>query len=210
MVIKDTKLPEKKAAIFTATIKLISENGFHASPISQIAENADVGIGTIYRYFKSKDELINGLFEYVDVLIASAILKGHNKKNSTHDQFYKYCQNIVDFSRNNPDLFVFLNLYTDSSYGTHMRKMVDTKYGDNLLINTFPSPFYQLFTEAKKENLIKYFPNRVLFILVYGSLSHYIKAITNGILEYDKKMEHSVIESCWDMITKNTNTSQNE
>ncbi len=56
---------DKRTAILEATLELIAEQGFHNTPISQIAEKAEIGIGTIYRYFQDKDELIHKLFEYV-------------------------------------------------------------------------------------------------------------------------------------------------
>jgi AcrR family transcriptional regulator len=41
-----------------ATLKLITEHGFHATPVSMIASEAGVGAGTIYRYFESKEAII--------------------------------------------------------------------------------------------------------------------------------------------------------
>jgi AcrR family transcriptional regulator len=48
----------KKEALLNAALKLIACQGFHAAPMSQIAEEAHIGVGTIYRYFKNKEELI--------------------------------------------------------------------------------------------------------------------------------------------------------
>jgi AcrR family transcriptional regulator len=36
----------KKGRIFLATLRLISENGFHGTPVSLIAQAAGVGAGT--------------------------------------------------------------------------------------------------------------------------------------------------------------------
>jgi AcrR family transcriptional regulator len=49
---------DKRAALLEAALELFAENGFHGAPTSLIAERAGVGVGTIYRYFKDKDELI--------------------------------------------------------------------------------------------------------------------------------------------------------
>ena len=53
---------DKRNLILDTTLSLLSENGFHGTPISLIAEKANIGAGTIYRYFKNKEELINELF----------------------------------------------------------------------------------------------------------------------------------------------------
>ena len=46
----------KPDVIVQAALELFAENGFHCSPISQLAALAKVGVGSIYRYFKDKDE----------------------------------------------------------------------------------------------------------------------------------------------------------
>jgi TetR/AcrR family fatty acid metabolism transcriptional regulator len=42
---------------------VFAENGFHATRVSDVAKAAGVADGTIYLYFKSKDELLVSLFE---------------------------------------------------------------------------------------------------------------------------------------------------
>ncbi|MDR1867263.1 MAG: TetR/AcrR family transcriptional regulator, partial [Treponema sp.] len=44
----------KRDDLLNAALKLIAGQGFHAAPMSQIAEEANIGVGTIYRYFKNK------------------------------------------------------------------------------------------------------------------------------------------------------------
>jgi len=56
----------KRELIIHATIRLISEYGFHGTPISMIAHEAGVGAGTIYRYFKDKDTLVLEIFKQVN------------------------------------------------------------------------------------------------------------------------------------------------
>ena len=55
------ELREKQ--IKEAALKLFSEKGFHNTTITQIATAADLGKGTIYWYWKSKEELAFSLVE---------------------------------------------------------------------------------------------------------------------------------------------------
>lgn len=53
-------MPKKKVKrqlIIDAAIEVFSRNGFQNSTISEIAQKADVAEGTIYQYFKSKEDL---------------------------------------------------------------------------------------------------------------------------------------------------------
>lgn len=55
--------PAKRARILRAAIKIFSQKGFFNSKVSEIARAASVADGTIYLYFKNKDDLLISLFE---------------------------------------------------------------------------------------------------------------------------------------------------
>jgi len=54
---------EKRDRILRAAIKIFSRKGFFNSKVSEIARAASVADGTIYLYFKNKDDLLISLFE---------------------------------------------------------------------------------------------------------------------------------------------------
>ncbi|WP_435921000.1 TetR/AcrR family transcriptional regulator [Paenibacillus sp. DYY-L-2] len=54
---------EKFEMILDAAEKVIAENGFHGSQVSKIAKEAGVADGTIYLYFKKKEDILISLFE---------------------------------------------------------------------------------------------------------------------------------------------------
>ncbi len=47
-----------RAAIIDAATALFHERGFEETSIQQIAERADTGVGTLYGYFGSKDQIL--------------------------------------------------------------------------------------------------------------------------------------------------------
>lgn len=53
----------KRERILRAAIKIFSQKGYFNSKISEIARLAGVADGTIYLYFKNKDDLLISLFE---------------------------------------------------------------------------------------------------------------------------------------------------
>lgn len=57
------KLSNKHARILKAALKIFAEKGFYNTRISDIAKEANVADGTIYLYFKNKDDLLISLFE---------------------------------------------------------------------------------------------------------------------------------------------------
>jgi len=55
----------KRIKILKAALYLFSWKGYHRTRIREIAEHAGVGKGTIYEYFKSKEDLFTSLITYV-------------------------------------------------------------------------------------------------------------------------------------------------
>lgn len=53
----------KKEKIIESALKLFAEKGFHETRTADLALEASVGEGTIYHYFKSKEELFLRVFE---------------------------------------------------------------------------------------------------------------------------------------------------
>jgi TetR/AcrR family transcriptional regulator, fatty acid metabolism regulator protein len=54
---------EKRDRILRAAVKIFSRKGFFNSKVSEIAQAAEVADGTIYLYFRNKDDLLISLFE---------------------------------------------------------------------------------------------------------------------------------------------------
>lgn len=54
---------DKRERILRAATRVFARKGFYATRVSEVAKAAGVADGTIYLYFKSKDELLISLFE---------------------------------------------------------------------------------------------------------------------------------------------------
>ena len=54
---------DKFHRILDAAVDVIAENGFFQSPVSKIAERAGVADGTVYLYFKNKDDVLRAAID---------------------------------------------------------------------------------------------------------------------------------------------------
>ena len=62
---------DKHELILDAAIRVFAEKGFNAARISDVADAAGVADGTIYLYFKNKEDLLLSIFEEkMDLLLA--------------------------------------------------------------------------------------------------------------------------------------------
>lgn len=53
----------KRSRIVDAAIRVFADRGFHRATVAEVAREANVADGTIYLYFKNKDDLLATLFE---------------------------------------------------------------------------------------------------------------------------------------------------
>src|SRR5688572_32913790 len=54
---------DKRAAILRAGIRVFAHNGYFNSKVADIASEAGVADGTVYLYFKSKEEILHSIFD---------------------------------------------------------------------------------------------------------------------------------------------------
>ncbi len=57
-----SRATDKHQAILNAAVRVFSQKGFFQSKVSEIAREAGVADGTIYLYFKNKDDLLTSIF----------------------------------------------------------------------------------------------------------------------------------------------------
>lgn len=78
--IPDFGLPEKEEKILKSAIRIFSEKGFSASTTSEIAKDAGVAEGTIFRYFKTKKDILRGiLIQGINLVSTKIIMEGVEK-----------------------------------------------------------------------------------------------------------------------------------
>jgi TetR/AcrR family fatty acid metabolism transcriptional regulator len=64
---------DKRNAILRAAISVFAHNGYFNSKVADIAREAGVADGTVYLYFKSKEEILHSIFDRsVDEAVAEA------------------------------------------------------------------------------------------------------------------------------------------
>ena len=54
---------DKRSAIIRAAIRVFANNGYFNSKVADIASEAGVADGTVYLYFKSKEEILHSIFD---------------------------------------------------------------------------------------------------------------------------------------------------
>ncbi len=190
----------KRDDVIQATLEIIAENGFHNAPTSLIAERANVGMGTIYRYFKSKEELIHAIYSERLNIVKEYIQVDYNTASPLKERYVKLCRNFFDYMINNPLDYGFFEQYRNSPYGLKEQSdnMLGFKHGetpDNY-------PLLQLLNEGQKLGVIKELQLPLLVTLtmspVFTLAGHWIF----GSLKIESEEINQVFSASWDAVSK--------
>ncbi|MBW7858560.1 MAG: TetR/AcrR family transcriptional regulator [Leptonema sp. (in: Bacteria)] len=100
----------KKAAIEQAALDLFTKQGFGSTSVPSIAERAGVGSGTIYRYFESKEELVNRLFQYWQNKLYLELTEAYDNNATTRQKYNHIWQQLTHFQKLHPTAFDFLEM----------------------------------------------------------------------------------------------------
>ena len=107
---------DKQKEILAAALRLFAAHGFHGTPTSKIAKEAGVANGTLFHYYKTKEDLIVSL--YLDIkLRMSAHIEATAENAVSHKEKFKsqYVQ-VILWSLENRAEFQFLQQFSASPY----------------------------------------------------------------------------------------------
>ena len=110
----------KKEAIIKAAFKLFNERGFHGTPTSMISQEAGIATGTLFRYFPTKEDLINSAYSVAKGHLAEAIKIGFNREDTLEGQLRHIWGNLIRWGINNPEEFLFIEQFASSPYITKL------------------------------------------------------------------------------------------
>jgi AcrR family transcriptional regulator len=183
---------DKRTAILKATLTLISERGFHNTPVSLIAKTSGVSAGVIYHYFSSKEELINELYHEIKLDIIQAMLASYSEDISLQERFLGIWANYVHYSINYPTKGSFLEQFENSPFIKHV---VDEE------IMQAVAPFFAFFEQGLEEGTFKPLPPLVLYDLGFATAVSVVKRHITGFVVLDDTLMQATANACWDAIT---------
>ncbi len=95
---------EKRRSILESATRVFASKGFYNAKIQEVAAEAGVAHGTVYLYFKSKDDLLAAIFYEVLGDLIEYIHSEVQKEKRAEDKFRKMISLQIDIIEENPDL----------------------------------------------------------------------------------------------------------
>ncbi len=97
------KSEDKRNAILDAATSVFAERGLTAAPTSEISKQAGVAEGTLFTYFKTKEDLINALYREIKLEVADAMMSGFPRKKSVRARLQHVWDSYVNWGVKNPN-----------------------------------------------------------------------------------------------------------
>lgn len=184
-------ISDKKEAIYQASIKLLNERGFHSTPMSLIAKEANVAAGTIYLYFKNKEDMLNKLYLEIKEKYSNSLLKGYSQNMPIRDAFELVWRNSLDFKLNRIAEFTVMEQFKNSPF---IRKGT-VEEGLKIF-----SPIVKLVERAQKEKVIKNIPDRIFYALFFAPVGELVKTHLLNKTEFTEEEKRLAFQATWDAV----------
>lgn len=182
---------DKRDAIMTAALELFVERGFFGTAVPEIADKAGVGAGTIYRYFESKEALVNALYRQEKQRFAERVLHDFPTTTIARELFRTMWMRMSKFAVETPKPFIFMELHHHASYLDAESRALEARMLDL---------FTNVVTAAQARGELKAGPPRLLMGLVMGAFVGVIRSC----VELDQSLEDAdwkLAEQCiWEAI----------
>tara|TARA_R110002051_G_scaffold137916_2_gene210512 strand:+ start:18121 stop:18750 length:630 start_codon:yes stop_codon:yes gene_type:complete len=182
---------DKRNALIDATIELVNNDGFHATPMSKIAKMACVSPATIYLYFENKQDLVNKTYIEVKASYTTYAFATYNENMSIEEGFEIIWKRIAQFK------------LKESAYATFLAQCDNTPMIDEASRKEgikHLQPLLDLWARGKKEGVIKPLSDYMLYAYAINPLSFLMIAQNRGSIQLNDQHLEEAYKAAWSSI----------
>ncbi len=184
---------DKRQQILAATLDLIHENGLQSTPMSAIAKNAGVAMGTIYHHFPSKEDLVNALYQDLLGQLGAYVLERYTADSPVHGRLTQLWTHSLRFILDHPRQFLFVDQYAHSPYIDPAAKEDDSGWWEALV---------RAIDDGQQQGIIKPVNPELLIQGVVGLLGALAKGHIAGKFVLTDEMVETAVALCWDAVKR--------
>lgn len=184
----------KIKAIYNATLDLVKEKGLAGITMSDISKAASIATGTLYIYFKNKEELIKELFWECREQSAKEYFAGLDENAPFEERLQQVFRNIVLFKMVRFEVSVFM----EQTYHSPFVCTTDLKKKEKAL-----KPLLDLLAEGIASKKIKDFDSETLMTFMFGVIHEVVKKTYFSGKKLNKEKTDQVYALFWDGIKLN-------
>lgn len=193
-MIKETKMPLNEVAlrILNAADELMAKNGVQNLSTHKIAKQAGVSVGTIYLYFKDKEELLNCLVTYLFERFHQHLEQQYDETLSLFEQYQALWQATWHFLEQNPN--VVANLCQYESLPHYSKLLAQYMNSEDLACNKF-------LQRGKKAGIFANLDQELIFAISLRTTWEIMRLRTVLGKEYPQDVLDEIVQRTWKAIT---------
>jgi AcrR family transcriptional regulator len=180
---------EKLRAIAKATFTLVEQTGLSGLTMAAIAREAGLATGTLYVYFKSKEDLMVALYEQAKAETAASLMHGDDPSLPFRGRFQRMWLNWLDHRLTHYAQVVFLEQYYNSPWFSEESRNLSAR-----LIKGW----VDLIEAAKAQQILKDVPTPLLINSFGGSVRETANLLRSGALTRSDAHLTMAFGLCWD------------
>ena len=136
---REREREQRKSQILDTARALLLEKGLNATSINQIAKRAELSVGAIYFYYKSKEDLYAALQVEGLELLNQTIRESVQESSSPEENIRNIAMAYLKFSEEHKNYFDIINYFLASPepiFSPELKIQVDERGKNNLTILT--------------------------------------------------------------------------
>jgi AcrR family transcriptional regulator len=185
--------PERRCAILDAALSLFTDRGFHGTNVPSVASEAGVGAGTIYRYFESKSDLVNELYQNWKRELGEALMTDFPVDKPPREQFAEFWCRASGFAQTNPTALQFLETHNHADYLNEESREVERQLLQGI---------YGLLEQLRDQQVVKDMDPSVLMAVSWGVFSGVHKAHWAGHVKLTPQILEQAEMCAWEAIRR--------
>jgi len=182
---------DKLRSIARATFDLVEQTGLCGLTMAAIAREADLATGTLYVYFKSKEELLAALYEQAKTCTAASLMQGDDPAAPLRSRFQRMWLNWLDHRLSHSAQMVFMEQYYNSPWFSEASRSLSTRLFKD---------WVDLIESAKAQQILKDVPTPLLINSFGGSVRETANLLRSGTLSRTDTHLAMAFGLCWDGI----------
>lgn len=183
----------KQDHLLDAALAVFAERGYHGSSMPELARRAGVAAATIYRYFDSKDLLVNALYRREKKRLMAHLLPAIVDGGDARALFGAFWLRLARYARDHATSFAFLELHHHADYLDSTSLALELH---SLL------PIAELLQRARAAGITNDLPTPAQMALVWGAIIGLVKAQRLGALELTDELIERAGDSCWNALRR--------
>ena len=162
---------DKREQILNSALHLFVEFGFNGAPTSKIAQNAGVSNGTLFHYFKTKDELIVELYIRLKSELNSFIASKLKNDDDIKTRFRKMLTVSIEWALENTEKFYYIQ---QICFTPHISLVPESVLKEQMRMYT------KLIGDAEAAKMLKKIPADLVAVLGashFTGMHNYVKTL---------------------------------